>query len=259
MPLSDRIFFPRFALCMAASLMLLFPAPAWADDGRCPAASLVSLRLPAVRAALAHGRAVTVVALGSSSTQGAGAATPDGAYPARLEAVLRRVWPNAAITVVNRGVGGQDIDGMLARLQDDVLALHPDLVIVQAGANAAMKGMDPAGFAAMLDEAVKRILTTGGDVILMDNQRAPRILGVPGGEVYDEVIAREAQARHVSLFSRGTLMRQWQAADPTSVDMIGLDGVHHTDRGYACIAAAMGDAIIDASLRPVTDVTAARR
>jgi hypothetical protein len=41
------------------------------------------------------------------------------------------------------------------------------------------------------------------------------------------------------------LMRKWQAADPSAAsDMIGADGLHHTDRGYASVAGALELAIV---------------
>ena len=100
---------------------------------------------------------------------------------------------------------------MLARLDADVLAARPTLVIWQVGTNEALRGMDPAKFDALLDEGLRRLATIGGDVVLMDYQIAPRMPPEATREVYGAIIAREAKAHSVSLFSRASLMRSWQA------------------------------------------------
>ena len=54
--------------------------------------------------------------------------------------------PSAHIAVLNRGIGGQDAAEELARLDVDVLALRPQLVIWQVGANGALRNVDPSVF-----------------------------------------------------------------------------------------------------------------
>ena len=210
----------------------------------CPASEPRHLALPATWAALAAGRPITIVAFGSSSTEGAGATTPAHTYPARLQALLRAAWPNVPVTVANRGLGGQTTDAMLARLDTDVLAARPTLVIWQDGANAALRGMEPARFAALLSEGVRRIVASGADLVLMDNQIAPQLEQTAHHGTFIAMVAQEAAARRVPLFSRAALMREWRAAAPSANDMIGPDGLHHTDRGYECLAEALGRAIV---------------
>lgn len=239
------------AVSMAMSLFAI--GGARAAETPCPPSTPRHVDLPATRAAVSAGRPITIVAFGSSSTAGAGATAPDRTYPARLEARLKTRLPNTPVTVLNRGSGGQTVEAMLARLDDDVLAVRPTLVIWQAGANEALRGTDPTRFEALLDEGVRRIVAAGSDLVLMDNQVAPRLPPTESQAVFGAVLAREARVRSVSLFSRTALMREWQTAatpaielpkgETSAEDMIGRDGVHHTDRGYACLAASLGDAI----------------
>jgi acyl-CoA thioesterase-1 len=234
---------------------MLAAGTALAADPSCPAVASPRIQLQATRVALFHGRPITIVALGSSSTEGAGASAPDRTYPARLAEVLRRKWPDAAVTVLNKGVGGQTADAVVARIDADVLDQEPTLVIWQVGTNEVLRGMDEAQFAALLDEGVRRILASRADLVLMDAQIAPRIKA-DRLTVYDAIIAREAQARHVPLFSRTGLMREWQTEDPSEAAMIGADGLHHTDLGYACVAAVLGQSIVAAASKglPVASV-----
>jgi hypothetical protein len=85
--------------------------------------------LPRAARALTLERCLTVVAIGSSSTEGIGASSPDRTYPAQLERLLRERFPRATIKVVNRGVGGETVAANLARLRPDAIDLRPDLAI----------------------------------------------------------------------------------------------------------------------------------
>ena len=242
---------PRVNRGMIAVLGLLLAGPAFAGDAPCPSTAPRALKLPVASKLLAEGKPVVIVAFGSSSTAGAGATTPDRAYPMQLERMLRISLPKATVTVVNRGIGGQTIDEMMGRIEHDVLSVRPALVVWQAGANDAMGKTDPARFAAQLESGVRRIVSSGSDVVLMDNQMAPRIVRADPDSRYERPMMRVAHAPHVSLFSRMGLMREWLAIDPTAHDMIGPDELHHTDRGYACLAEALNRAIVRAIEPPL--------
>jgi hypothetical protein len=88
---------------------------------------------------LASGERLTIVAIGSSSTAGAGASSQAASYPSRLAAELRQRFPNHDITVLNRGVNGEETDNMMARFAADVFAAHPQLVIWQVGTNSVLR------------------------------------------------------------------------------------------------------------------------
>ncbi|WP_369335876.1 SGNH/GDSL hydrolase family protein, partial [Halomonas sp. ND22Bw] len=88
-------------------------------------------QLPHVAHSLATGGPIRIVAFGSSSTEGIGASSASAAYPARLSVALKQAQPRSAdrITVSNRGVGGEAVDDMLVRIDRDVIAPRPDLVV----------------------------------------------------------------------------------------------------------------------------------
>jgi acyl-CoA thioesterase I len=56
-----------------------------------------------------------IVALGSSSTAGAGASSAEATYPSRLMAELARRFPTQSVIVHNRGIGGERAIDMLTR------------------------------------------------------------------------------------------------------------------------------------------------
>ncbi len=93
--------------------------------------------LSAVMKKAAQGERVVLAALGDSITFGAGA-EPGGEWAslvaARFEA-LDGNSENGNVTLVNAGIGGTEAVYGAARLRQDVLPFHPDLVIVDFGTN----------------------------------------------------------------------------------------------------------------------------
>src|SRR5712691_2819425 len=130
-------------LAVAAATAMAVATAARADEAdrqqfECaapPGFASLSAPLSHVARRLARHKAVTIVAIGSSSTAGVGASTAEASYPSRLEAALRARFPGAQITILNRGVSGEDAREMLARMDYDVRDLHPDLVLWQVGTN----------------------------------------------------------------------------------------------------------------------------
>jgi lysophospholipase L1-like esterase len=96
--------------------------------------------LPRIGRLVASGKPIKIVALGSSSTYGAGASTSATSYPSRLAEELARHFPGHEITVLNRGGNnGDDVAAMLARLDSAVIAEKPDLVLWQLGTNSLLR------------------------------------------------------------------------------------------------------------------------
>src|ERR1035441_4278134 len=77
------------------------------------------------------GAPITIVAIGSSSTAGAGASSPAKSYPSQLAVELKKQFPYNSITVLNRGANGEEVADMLRRFDKAVVAAKPDLVLWQ--------------------------------------------------------------------------------------------------------------------------------
>src|SRR5690348_1245528 len=119
-------------LCLSAAALPARAAPL----ERCDAPSdLVRLsgRLVRTGSRIANREPLTIVAIGSSSTQGIGASTPEASYPSRLAAELRQRLPDQTVTVINKGIGGEISTDEVARFDRDVFPAQPDLVIWQVG------------------------------------------------------------------------------------------------------------------------------
>jgi lysophospholipase L1-like esterase len=202
--------------------------------------------LPRVAYKLAAGEPVVIIAFGSSSTQGYGTSSPEFTYPNRLAAQLQRKYPTADITVVNRGHGGDDAPEMMKRLQTEVMDAHPDMVIWQVGTNAVLRNLDPDGVAQQVQDGVARIQSSGADVVLVDPQYSPQVTEHhENASRMVKLLGRIGQLRHVGVFPRFEVMRQWHESQALPIDTFVIaDGLHMNDWGYACFAQTLGDDII---------------
>jgi len=239
----------RAVAALIALLLLLPAAPVGAGEVEpaCPnPPALLSLHpaLIYVAAKLAtHGK-LTILAMGSSSTAGIGASSPAATYPSRLEAELRKRFPDTDIRVINRGRGGEDAPEEMVRLEHDVVADDPDLVIWQIGTNAALRRLDPAVQRDVLRRGIALIKQSAADVVLMDLQYAPRVLASPASAAMEKLIVEVAERNRVGLFPRFEIMRHWLSDAPAEgATAISADGLHMTDRSYACLASGLADAI----------------
>jgi acyl-CoA thioesterase-1 len=202
------------------------------------------LHLPHLVGAVAGRSEGLIVALGSSSTAGVMASDSAHTYPAVLQTALNRGLPSAHFAVINRGIGGQDAPEELARLDADVIAVRPQLVIWQVGANGAMRQADPSEFHRMVEEGVNRLLKAGIDVILMDNQRSPKLLAAVEHIVLEDSLGHVARETGVNLFSRSHLMDAWSEEGSKPGLFTASDGLHHNDLGYYCVTQVLARQII---------------
>ncbi|HWM83914.1 MAG TPA: SGNH/GDSL hydrolase family protein [Pseudolabrys sp.] len=220
---------------------------------------LVKLSRPLTRLShrLAAGMPITIVALGSSSTAGAGASSPAASYPSRLAVELTRRFPGHPIRVVNRGVNGEEMHDMLARFDTNVAAEKPDLVLWQVGTNAVLRDRALGAQSGFLHEGITRMKSLGADVVLIDPQFAPKVLAKPDAEQMVSLIATTAKRDNVQLFRRFALMRHWQVDEKIPFEtFVSPDGLHMNDWSYGCFAHNLGAAIAEAATRPVATVAA---
>lgn len=214
--------------------------------------------LPNTAHAMRRGAALVIVAIGSSSTQGAGASDQAHTYPALLAEELQRRWPRLAVTVINKGRGGETAEQMLARFPQDVLAYHPQLVIWQTGSNHALQSEDMQGYEKTVREGIAQLQTAHIDVILMDPQYAPRILARPLHKAIVDTIREVGNDLKVAVFRRFAVMRHWVTSGQyRTEDIISHDQLHMNDTSYHCIARLLAESLASAALvRPLPQADA---
>ena len=191
---------------------------------RTPAAALALGVVLALAAATAHAEPV-IVALGDSITAGLGVAA-DEAYPALLEARLRR--DGYAYRVVNAGVSGDTTAGGLRRV-DWVLRAQPEIVILALGANDGLRGQSPKTTRANLEAIVAR-LTAAGARVLLAGMRMPPNYGETFTRQFEAVFPAVARRANVALVP---FLLDGVAADPT---LNQADGLHPNAAGHRVIA-----------------------
>ena len=206
---------------------------------------------------LAGGEPLTIVAIGSSSTAGAGASSPAASYPSRLAVELQQRFPGHDITVLNRGINGEETDDMMARFSADVLAEHPQLVLWQVGTNSVLRDRPLDTHSAQLHQGIEELKAANVDVVLIDPQFAPAVNVKPETSDMIEQIALAAKEENVDLFRRFAVMRNWYEVQHLGfADFISPDQLHMNDWSYACWAKLFGAAIAEAASRPVASAAA---
>ncbi|WP_245902125.1 arylesterase [Phreatobacter oligotrophus] len=169
-------------------------------------------------------RPVTIVALGDSLTAGY-QLPPADAFPVKLQAALRA--KGVAVTVENAGVSGDTSSGGLDRL-DWAVGDGVDAVILELGANDALRGIDPAITRRNLDAIITR-LKERNIPILLTGMIAPPNMGSTYGAAFNPIFP-DLAAKHGLLFDPFFL--EGVAAER---DLNLADGMHPNGRGVDVI------------------------
>lgn len=202
------------AALMIAQILFLMPHPARADTSDTAAGSVKA----------ATGVPVRIIALGDSLTAGYGL-KPGQAFPDVLQLALRS--RGHAVEVVNAGISGDTTAAGLARL-DWAVGDDADAVIVELGANDALRGQPPAETRANLDQILTRLAKRGLPVLLA-GMRSPENWGNAYRDAFD-AIYRDLAAKHSALLYPFFL--EGIATDPK---LNLADGLHPNARGIALI------------------------
>ncbi len=214
--------------------------------------------LPHVAQRLAKHQPLTIVAIGSSSTFGAGASSPAASYPSRLAIELRTRFPGDSITVINRGVNGEEVRDMLARFGDGVIKVKPDLVLWQVGTNSVLRDHPMAIMNPAILDGVRQLRAIGADVVIIDPQFTPRYLAKPTADDMVQLIAAAAKQANVDLFERYAVMRYWHDAEHMEfTEFTAPDQLHMNDWSYACLAKLIAGSIGEAATRAMASAQAA--
>ncbi|WIM11708.1 arylesterase [Enhydrobacter sp.] len=168
---------------------------------------------------------IKLAVLGDSLAAGFGL-EPEQAFPALLQAALKAEGRN--VVLVNDGVSGDTSAGGLDRL-DWILGDKPDIVLIELGANDALRGVDPATTEHNLAAIIEK-LRAAGVTVWLAGMMAPRNLGPDYVAAFDGIYRRLADKYQVPLYP---FVLDGVAQDPT---LNQADGLHPNAKGAQVIA-----------------------
>jgi acyl-CoA thioesterase I len=191
------------------------------------------------RASVRAGR-LTILAMGSSSIEGVGASRRELSFVPLLEAGLERRLPGVEVTVINKGVGGETAKETADRLEREIAANDPDLVIWQLGTNDVLRDRAMDAVFADFRRGEGVLDRADVDVLLVDPQRLPEETANPSfrgrNPALDEMarlIDLEGGRVGYAVLHRFAAMADWSGLPRGGV---GRDDLHLNDAGYACWA-----------------------
>lgn len=154
-----------------------------------------------------------IVCLGDSLTAGVGA-TPEEAYPALLARAL-------GLPVINAGVPGDTSGDALRRLEADVLAHHPEAVILLIGGNDLLRRAPRDVFERNLHEMLARLRAAGIPVLLVQQASIPLLADFSS-------CYRQAATRHGALLLPNHLIQSFYRRPNTYI----ADSIHWNARAH---------------------------
>ena len=161
--------------------------------------------------------------------------------------VVRDALKDKGVEVDAVATGGHKVTDLLKRVDQDVLAKKPTIVVIQIGVNDASAGVTPELFKAQLEELIGKLQQGGARVIQCTC--TCRIEGYDPGNVMDKkldalaevarTIAKEKQLPLVDL--RKAFRDYWKANNPENKPkgFLTYDGNHWTETGHQFVAEQM--------------------
>jgi acyl-CoA thioesterase I len=177
---------------------------------------------------VAFAKPATLLALGDSLTAGYGIEANE-AFPVKLEAALKAKYPD--LHILNGGVSGDTAADGLARL-DWALTSDVTGLIVELGANDALRGLDVAQTEAALEGILSRAKTKNLPVLIL-GMKAPPNLGADYVAAFDGLYPRLAEKYQALLYP---FYLDGVAADPA---LNQADGIHPNAKGVDIIVSKL--------------------
>jgi len=180
-----------------------------------------------------------------------------GGYIDVLNTQIKAAGKEDQYELVGAGIGGNKIYDLYLRMEKDVLAQHPDLVVIWVGVNDVWHkasfgtGTDYDKFGIFYDAVVKKIQATGAKVVVV----TPAAIGektdysnAQDGDLnqYSAWIRKYAAENQLGLVDLRKTFHEYSVANNPSNKESGIltyDRVHLNDKGNAHVAEEMWKAI----------------
>lgn len=231
----------RWATALLAGLLIAASPARTEPAAACgtPPDLLDAPALPAVAHAVSTGR-ITIFATGSASVLGPGVSNEGAAWPAQLEALLRARRPGLEVRLDVRGGRGLTARDQWLLIEEALRRGPPDLVIWQAGATEAVRGMAAEEMGAVLGEGLAQLHARGVDVVVMGLQYSRFLRANADVEPVRETLRLQAAAHGAAYFRRYAIMQAWIEAGSVDPERAPRDRrTAAVDRMNDCLAQAL--------------------
>jgi acyl-CoA thioesterase-1 len=189
-----------------------------------------------LRAGFESGRYRKIVAFGDSIVEGY--RQPEG-WPEILGKELAVRY--GQIEMINAGVSGDTAGEGLQRLQRDVMAREPDMVLIAFGLNDMKNGVSPAMFSSEINRIVAGVSEAGAQPVLLTTTRLQRGLTVLtrlDPEPYNDSIRTVAQERGIPIID------VYDEFKGLNTPKYLMDAAHPNWEGYKALAAIIRKGLI---------------
>jgi hypothetical protein len=229
--------------------VLVVSTAAWAEEtSECPVSEELigtDRPLPRVMDAI-QAKHLNIAVIGSASSTLRGTNGPQHAYPAQLEAELKRRLPGVAVNLSTQ-IEPRGTTADMAALFPKILAEKPNLVIWQTGTADLMLGNEPDAFREALDKGISALHAGGADVVLVNLQYSPRTDALTNVAPYADTMRLAAQDQDIPLFDRMGIMKYWNNEGTFDFYSMSNDGT--TYRVHACLGRLLADEVIGSAKR----------
>jgi lysophospholipase L1-like esterase len=167
------------------------------------------------------------------------------AWPEMLGIALQRVCPLAKIEVINAGVSGGNTVSGLARMDKDVLAHQPDLVVIMFGMND-VAGISPEAYEANLRTMIQKCREVKSEVVLC----TPNWIAPDNGArdlaklmAYADIVRKVGKELSVPVADTFAAYAAVHGRDQRVWTLLMSDGIHPNMRGHKLFAEVMAETI----------------
>jgi lysophospholipase L1-like esterase len=189
-----------------------------------------------------------IVILGDSITQAGG---QFGGYIWLMQRYLNRLYPQQPIELINAGISGNRATDLRHRFQQDVMAQHPDLVVINVGVNDVLHSVNPSADQPSQLEQYRQSLTAmiqaakarNIPVLLLSPTLVSEDLNSPENLRLAEYIAAMAEVsqqttcQYIDLnIAFKHVILTYQRYGGNSQNILTRDGIHPNLAGYQIMA-----------------------
>ncbi|MEN6548959.1 MAG: SGNH/GDSL hydrolase family protein [Armatimonadia bacterium] len=166
------------------------------------------------------------------------------AWTEMLGLALQRLYPLAKLETINAGLSGTVSGDGLRRLEKDVLAHHPDVVVVMFGMNDVARAT-PEAYETNLRQIVDKCRAAGAEVVLC----TPNTIGTDASRPMDklrahaEIVRRLAAELQVPLADCFAAYEAVGQRNPRELTTLMSDNIHPNMRGHKLFAEVMAETI----------------